>query len=82
MKQTISGPSNVLMSILVILLTLILGIYVWAAVSGRGTNHEQLADRMDRVEKFITEINCVAFIPIEDRTPLRLSECRLPEGSS
>jgi hypothetical protein len=78
--KLVTGVSNLLMLILVLLLASILGLYVWSSATGRGTNHEQIADRLDRIERFITEINCVAFIPIDDRTALTLSECRLGES--
>lgn len=63
---------------LTVMLAVFLGLVVWSVWSGQTATHQTIADRIGNVERMTTETNCVAFIPVEERTPVRLAECRLP----
>jgi hypothetical protein len=75
-QERIQGVSNGLMIILTILLAAILGIYVWSQITGRGTNHADLADRITHMERSQAVMQCLLLIDPDERTTTALIACQ------
>lgn len=70
--------ANIQMAVLIGLLTIILALFVWGQISGRGTTHEQMLVRLEKLETEIQFQSCILLVPSEDRDEVVIARCVAP----
>ena len=73
MSRLLDRISVVMQTILVVLLTLILGLWVWALATGRGGTDDEMLRTIYR-QQLVTL--CVLSVGVDDRTPAKLADCQ------
>lgn len=64
-----------------VMLAVILALNLWVAASGRGEILTDIDQRAGRIEQGLTTLTCIALIPDDERTDIRVAECSVnPEG--
>ena len=51
--------ATVMMGILIVLITVILGLWAWSLATGRAASHEQILEHQERVESQLIHISCL-----------------------
>ena len=74
-RLRLSRGAMFLITVGIALLALFDGFLIYFAISG-GPGHDDVIAEVEAVRQQIVEINCVAFVPVSERTDLRLAECR------
>lgn len=77
MSRLLDRISVAMQTILVVLLTVILGLWVWALATGRGGADDEILRAIYRQE-LVT--HCLLLEPLEGRTPAKLADCHAEAG--